>query len=113
MTHIVHVGGSEDSTLLVMDLGNAALASLQQLQVLTGKWGGGMKPQVEVWTVDEWAEWAVGWPSSVSMPDNFADQTAPVQQLLVDAYGRAHKAAAGHDNNSIGLFQQVRGGWSR
>lgn len=42
MTHIVHVGGSEDSTLLVMDLGNAALASLQQLQVLTGKWGGGM-----------------------------------------------------------------------
>lgn len=111
MTHIVHIGGGEDSTLLVMDLGNAALASLQQLQVLTGKWGGGMKPQVEVWTVDEWAEWAVEWPAS-STPDNFADQTAQVQQLLADAFGRAHKAAAGHDNNSIGLFQQGPR-WSR
>lgn len=109
MTHIVHVSGCDDATTVVMDLPSIALVHIERLQALTGKWGGGCKAQVTVWTVDEWSEYCTEYDTP---PDNLADQTPQVQQLLADALAKARRLAAGRDNQSVGLFQQG-GGWSR
>lgn len=112
---VVAIHGSEDSTLLLANLPDEAIPHIEQIAKLTDTYGGGMKPQIEVMTVPEWAEYAAGLQNPrvgriLQLPDNLDQHPAVVHQHLADEFRKAYTEyvarTAGRDNNSIGLFQQ-------